>query len=91
MAQLAPPELVQTVGIGTRVRMVFRDIAPGLSLPQWTIDETAPQPVPWRYPGGLTGLAYSAFRPAALASALQRARSFLINSVTAAGEPGNIS
>ena len=51
-AQLAPPELVQSVGIGTRVRMVFRDIAPGLSLPQWTIDETVPQPVPWRYPRG---------------------------------------
>jgi uncharacterized OB-fold protein len=50
-AQLAPPELVQSVGIGTRVRMVFRDIAPGLSLPHWTIDETVRQPVPWRYPG----------------------------------------
>ena len=49
-AQLAPPELVQSVGIGARVRMVFRDIAPGLSLPQWTIDEMVPQPVPWRYP-----------------------------------------
>lgn len=48
-AVLAPPALVQAVGIGTRVRMVFRDIAPGLSLPQWTIDETAPRPVPWRY------------------------------------------
>lgn len=48
---LAPPELVAMVGIGTRVRMVFSDVAPGLSLPQWTIDETAPQPAkPWRYP-----------------------------------------
>jgi hypothetical protein len=31
--------------------MVFTDVAPGLSLPQWTLDETAPQPEkPWRYP-----------------------------------------
>jgi len=48
---LAPAELAQKVGVGTRVRMVFCDIAPGLSLPQWTIDETAPQASPWRYPG----------------------------------------
>jgi uncharacterized protein len=48
---LAPPELVKTVGIGTRVRMVFSDVAPGLSLPQWAIDENASQPAkPWRYP-----------------------------------------
>jgi uncharacterized protein len=48
---LAPPELVRKVGIGTRVRMVFSDVAPGLALPQWTIDETAQQPAkPWRYP-----------------------------------------
>ena len=49
---LAPPETVAKVGIGTRVRMVFADVAPALSLPQWTIDETAAQPEkPWRYPG----------------------------------------
>jgi uncharacterized OB-fold protein len=49
--RLAPPELVKKVGIGTRVRMVFADVAPGLSLPQWAIDESAPQPdKPWRYP-----------------------------------------
>ncbi len=47
---LAPPEVVKTVGIGTRVRMVFADVTDGLSLPQWTIDETAKQPAkPWRY------------------------------------------
>jgi uncharacterized protein len=51
-AALAPPNLVQMVGIGTRVRMVFRDVAPGLSLPQWTIDESVLQPTPWRYPSG---------------------------------------
>ncbi len=49
---LAPPDLVARVGIGTRVRMVFSDVAPGLSLPQWTIDEATVQPdKPWRYPG----------------------------------------
>ena len=40
---------MRAVGIGTRVRMVFSDVAPGLSLPQWTLDESAVQPVsPWR-------------------------------------------
>jgi hypothetical protein len=49
--KLASPELVKSVGIGTRVRMVFSDVAPGLALPQWAIDETATQPAkPWRYP-----------------------------------------
>lgn len=48
--QLAPPELVRRVGIGTRVKMVFSDVAPGLALPQWTIDEDAEQPAEvWRY------------------------------------------
>jgi hypothetical protein len=30
--------------------MIFTDVAPGLSIPQWTIDEAATQPKPWRYP-----------------------------------------
>jgi uncharacterized protein len=48
---LAPPEMVKKVGIGTRVRMVFTDVAPGLSLPQWTLDESGAQAgKPWRYP-----------------------------------------
>ena len=47
--KLAPPDMVERVGIGTRVRMVFSDVAPGLALPQWTIDETAEQQKPWRY------------------------------------------
>ena len=47
--KLAPPDMVGRVGIGTRVRMVFSDVAPGLALPQWTIDETTEQPKPWRY------------------------------------------
>ena len=49
--KLAPPEIVKKVGIGSRVRMVFSDVAPGLALPQWTLDETAKQPEKvWRYP-----------------------------------------
>jgi uncharacterized OB-fold protein len=49
--KLAPAEMVKRLGIGTRVRMVFSDVTTGLSLPQWTIDETAKQPdKPWRYP-----------------------------------------
>ncbi len=48
---LAPPDMVRRVGIGTRVRMVFSDVGPGLAIPQWTIDEGAAQPAkPWRYP-----------------------------------------
>ncbi len=48
---LAPREEVRRVGIGSRMRMVFSDVAPGLSLPQWAIDEGARQPAkPWRYP-----------------------------------------
>jgi uncharacterized protein len=47
---LASPKDVARVGIGTRVRMVFTDVAPGLSLPQWTIDESAATAKVWRYP-----------------------------------------
>lgn len=48
--QLAPPEVVKRAGVGTRVRMVFCDIGESFALPQWTIDESAPQPEkPWRY------------------------------------------
>jgi uncharacterized OB-fold protein len=49
--ELAPPELVAQVGIGSRVRMVFKHVAAGLAIPLWTLDETTAQPaVPWRYP-----------------------------------------
>ena len=49
--ELAPPELVQQVGIGTRVRMVFSQVTDGFAIPQWTIDEDVEQPAsPWRYP-----------------------------------------
>lgn len=47
----APPEMVAKVGIGSRMRMVFKTIGSGFALPMWTLDETAPQPAsPWRYP-----------------------------------------
>jgi uncharacterized OB-fold protein len=52
---LAPPELVARVGIGARMRMVFKPVGEGFALPMWTLDEDAAQPAaqpaaPWRYP-----------------------------------------
>lgn len=48
---LAPADVVKRVGIGSRVRMVFTDVGDGISLPQWTLDENAPQAERiWRYP-----------------------------------------
>jgi uncharacterized OB-fold protein len=47
----APPDLVKRVGIGSRMRMVFKDVSEGLSLPMWTLDEAAPATGQvWRYP-----------------------------------------
>ena len=48
--EMAPEALVRSVGIGTRVRVVLKDIGGGMALPQWTVDEAAEQPAPWRYP-----------------------------------------
>ena len=48
--RLATAELVQRVGIGTRVRMTFARVSDGIALPQWMLDEAAAQPAPWRYP-----------------------------------------
>lgn len=49
--EMAPPELVRQVGIGSRMRMVFSPAGEEIALPQWTLDETAVQPhTPWRYP-----------------------------------------
>lgn len=47
---LAPPQDVARVGIGSRMRMVFSDVSPGLALPQWTIDEGGAAAKIWRYP-----------------------------------------
>ena len=49
--ELASPELIKKVGIGTRVRMVFHKVSDGLALPFWTVDKNTEQPrTPWRYP-----------------------------------------
>jgi len=48
---IAPPELVRQVGIGSRLRVVFKKVGSEIALPLWTLDENAEQPaVPWRYP-----------------------------------------
>jgi uncharacterized OB-fold protein len=49
--EFAPPEMIKKVGIGTRVRMIFKQVSEGFALPHWTIDETVQQSAtPWRYP-----------------------------------------
>lgn len=49
--ELAPPEIVRRVGIGTRVKVVFKEMGPGIAIPLWAIDADAEQPeTPWRYP-----------------------------------------
>jgi len=47
---LATPAEVAKVGIGTRVKMVFKDLGEGMSIPEWAIDTDVAQPAPWRYP-----------------------------------------
>ena len=48
--EMAGEDLVSTVGIGTRVRIVFKDMGGGIALPLWTVDEEAEQPErAWRY------------------------------------------
>ena len=48
--ELAPADMVRKVGIGSRMRMVFKKVGDGFALPMWTLDETATQPkTPWRY------------------------------------------
>ena len=46
---LAQPEMVARAGIGSRVRMTFSDVSPGISLPQWVLD-AKDKGSPWRYP-----------------------------------------
>ena len=48
--KLASRDEVEKVGIGSRVKMTFSDIAPGLAIPQWTVDAGGAAK-PWRYPG----------------------------------------
>lgn len=48
--ELAEEDLVCSVGIGTRVRVVFKEMGDGMALPLWCVDEEAEQPdKPWRY------------------------------------------
>lgn len=48
---LAPPELLARVGIGSRLRIVFKAAGADIALPLWTLDDSMPQPArPWRYP-----------------------------------------
>jgi uncharacterized protein len=50
-ATLAPPELVSSAGIGSRVRVVFAPAGPEIAIPLWTLDATQPAgAMPWRYP-----------------------------------------
>jgi len=49
--QLATPEMIRQVGIGSRLRIVYKDIDEYVSIPLFTLDEQAKQPEkPWRYP-----------------------------------------
>jgi hypothetical protein len=49
--ELAPESLVRQVGIGSRLRVVFKSVGEGIALPLWCLDEEANQPdKPWRYP-----------------------------------------
>ncbi len=48
---LASADTVRRAGIGSRLRVVFRDVGEGFAIPLWTLDEAAVQPErPWRYP-----------------------------------------
>ncbi len=49
--KLAPPEVVRTVGIGSRVRIVFAPAGPEIAIPLWALDPAhAGGAAPWRYP-----------------------------------------
>lgn len=49
--EMAPSELVNKVGIGSRLKIVFVDMGSGIAQPQWTLDDGAEQPESvWRYP-----------------------------------------
>ena len=49
--ELATPEMIQQVGIGSRLRIIYKDINEQISIPLFTLDEQAEQPEnPWRYP-----------------------------------------
>lgn len=48
---LATSETVKRVGIGTRVKVSFKQMGDQIAMPLWVIDEDSIQPeTPWRYP-----------------------------------------
>lgn len=48
---LASPEMVRSIGIGTRVEVIFSQIGDGIAQPVWRLSEAEEQPdAPWRYP-----------------------------------------
>ena len=48
--ELVSEATVRSVGIGTRVKVVFKDVGEGIAMPLWSVDEDAQQPQkPWRY------------------------------------------
>ena len=48
---LATKETVKKVGIGTRVKVTFKQMGEKIAMPLWVIDQEAEQPTtPWRYP-----------------------------------------
>lgn len=49
--RLAPPEMVSTVGIGSRVKVVFAPAGDGMAIPLWTPDgDGGKTEAVWRYP-----------------------------------------
>lgn len=49
--ELASPEEIARIGIGSRMKMMFRDMGEGFAMPMWTLDEDAEQPDGvWQYP-----------------------------------------
>ena len=50
--ELASPDDIARIGIGSRMKMVFRQMGDGFAMPMWTLDTDAEQPADvWRYPG----------------------------------------
>ena len=48
---LATSETIKRVGIGTRVKVSFKQMGDQIAMPLWVIDEDSTQPeTPWRYP-----------------------------------------
>ena len=45
---LAKPELLQQVGIGSRVRMTFTPLTPEIAIPNWTLSAPCRGEAPWR-------------------------------------------